>query len=169
MTHHLARAGARPALLIILLGLACTLAGGAQAQSRSSDHAAVGGLTPAGSFHFLTPPVRFIDTRTTGGAFTNGEVRAYNFNALQPSVIPADARGVTGNVAVVPRGNGNLQSSPSGAFAANSPSFINFVAGTNLSNHFASALDSSGNFYLKANVFTGTDVHVIIDVFGYYQ
>ncbi len=127
----------------------------------------------AGDFYFLSTPARFVDTRNgTGGAtgaFSNGEVRSYTFSALPPGVVPSDALGVVGNVAVVPHGQGNLQTSPTGIFTPASPAFLNFVNGTNLSNHFESSLNSAGGVFIKANVFGGSGVDVIIDIVGYYR
>lgn len=114
----------------------------------------------------LPSPVRWVDTRTTGGAFVNGEARSYSFWGGQ---IPSGAKGIRGNiVAVSPQSNGNLQINTTNNFPAGSASVVNLIPNGDVANNFTSALDSNGTLWVRANV-NGGVVDVIIDIYGYYQ
>lgn len=144
-----------------------SVAGGTPASFRK-----IAGPNTAGAAHLLATPVRYVDTRNgTGGAtgaFTNGEVRSYNFTTLQSGTIPTGARGVFGNItAVSPTGNGNYQINSANSFPAGSASVMNFSS-VNLANHFSAAISAAGVLFVKANVPSGGTVQLVIDIQGYY-
>ncbi|MEP6809504.1 MAG: hypothetical protein ABI992_04620, partial [Chthoniobacterales bacterium] len=80
------------------------------------------------------------------------------------------ARGVFGNItAAAPGGAGNFQTNTSNSFPAGSASVMNFTPNVNLSNHFVGALDTTGQLFVKGNVFSGTGlVDLLIDIQGYF-
>jgi hypothetical protein len=130
----------------------------------------LGDATTAGQLTLLNVAVRYVDTRVAGGggAFSPGEIRAYNFTTLLPGTIPVGARGIVGNIAAAdPNTTGNLQIDPTGIFAAGSAAVLNFNPGQDISNHFVTALAGNGALSVKANP-NGGSVQVVIDIYGYY-
>jgi hypothetical protein len=136
----------------------------------SNPYRRLADATTAGQLTLLDVAVRYVDTRVAGGggAFSPGEIRAYNFTTLQAGTIPVGARGIVGNiVAVDPNTTGNLQIDPTGIFAAGSAAVLNFNPGQDISNHFVTALAGNGNLSVKANP-NGGSVQLVIDIYGYY-
>jgi hypothetical protein len=121
-----------------------------------------------GSLTLLPTPVRYVDTRSSGGAFSPGEVRSYNFATLNAGTVPGGATGIVGNiVAVSPNTNGNLQINTANSFPAGSAAVLNFNPGQDIANHFVSAL-AANLMFVKANP-NGGSVQLVIDIYGYYE
>lgn len=139
----------------------------------------LGGTSTAGSFHPLTTPSRFIDTRPAPSGindanhpYLSGTSRSYNMTSLVGrggATIPAGATGVYGNVTVVSNSAGYLQISPSG-LTSSDPSTLNFSASVAIGNAFFSALNTSGQMTIQAALYSGgnASAFVIIDITGYY-
>jgi hypothetical protein len=139
----------------------------------------VGGSITAGSFHPLTKPSRFIDTRPapTGindvnHPYLNGSSRSYNMTTLigrGGATIPTGATGVYGNVTVISNSNGYLQISP-GGLTGSDPSTLNFSASIVIANAFFSSLNVSGQMTVQTALYSGgsASATVIIDITGYY-
>jgi hypothetical protein len=134
----------------------------------ASAYRRVGDATTAGALTLLATPVRYVDTRISGGAFVMGEVRSYNFVTLNAGTIPAGATGIVGNiVAVSPNTTGNLQINTANSFPAGSAAVLNFNPGQDIANHFVSALSAASLMFVRANP-NGGSVQLVIDIYGYY-
>ncbi len=116
-----------------------------------------------GTLTLLSPPQRFYDSRG-GLPFTNGRILQFYFRGSFPN-----ARGIVGNLTVVsPSSTGNFQINTANSFPSDLPSIINLIPNQDLANGFTTALDSGGNLWVKCSI-NGGSVHLIIDVYGYYQ
>lgn len=139
----------------------------------------LGGSNAAGSFHPLTKPSRFIDTRPAPNGindvnhpYLNGTSRTYTMTSLVGrggATIPDGATGVYGNVTVVTNSAGYLQISP-GGLTSSDPSTLNFNANAATGNAFFSALNASGQMRVQTSLYSGgsASAAVIIDITGYY-
>jgi uncharacterized repeat protein (TIGR01451 family) len=127
---------------------------------------------PAGNldFHTLTP-CRLFDTRNpaSGGPFP---LEAGSIRALAPYLsdcgVPATAQAVAVNVTVTePTATGNLRLYPAG-LPVPSVSTLNYWAGQTRGNNAVVSLNHNHAFAVRVGQPSGT-VHVIIDVFGYFE
>jgi hypothetical protein len=125
---------------------------------------------PPESF-FTVPPCRLSDTRNANGpyggpSFVATEQRSYV--VAGQCGVPSNALSVSLNVAVTaPSGVGNLVLIPAGA-ALPTTSAINYGVGRTRSNNAIVPLGPDGDLTVFANQAAG-NVHVIIDVTGYFQ
>jgi hypothetical protein len=135
-------------------------------------------LIDDGTMFVPLTPCRVVDTRVTGGAFADREIRAYEVAGSGSAFaaqggkaggcgIPAEATAVEASVsAVSPSGPGFFR-----AYPADQPmptaTFLNFAASQDITNTGAIALATTGTTDLKARNFGGTSQYVI-DVQGYY-
>ncbi len=125
-------------------------------------------LAPASQFYTVTP-CRILDTRTTGPALAHGVARIVAIAGL--CGIPPTAKSVSFNVTVTqPTGAGQLT-----LYAGNAPvplaSAISFGAGQTRANNAVLLLSSDGAGTLAgtATVAGGGQVHLILDVNGYFE
>lgn len=137
-------------------------------------------------FYPLDRPFRLLDTRPanerpgpafdTPGAKLIGVINAGIPRTQQARVtfdgqtIPASARAIVGTATVVNfpgagqyAGTGNVTFYPSGAVKPE-VSNLNYAANQTISNSFTVGLNASGAF----DIFTYSDVHLVVDVVGYY-
>jgi hypothetical protein len=130
---------------------------------------------PALDLRFYTlSPCRLVDTRGTAGvpyggpALPSGVDRI--FAAHTKCSIPATARAISINAAVVNApGPGNLRFFPGDASAPTS-SNANFTAGQTRANNAVVKLGGvGGTFAVRQENTTGGATHVIVDVNGYFQ
>ncbi|MFN2387188.1 MAG: hypothetical protein ABR576_13050, partial [Thermoanaerobaculia bacterium] len=122
---------------------------------------------PAGNlrYHTLTP-CRAADTRIQGFALPAGNLRPFQLAAR--CGVPPTARAVALNVTVTqPSSIGDLRLFPAGA-ASPLASAINFRAGQTRANHAILPLSANGDLSAQVAMPAGS-VHVLIDVFGYFQ
>jgi uncharacterized repeat protein (TIGR01451 family) len=127
--------------------------------------------TIVGMRYFTLTPCRVVDTR--GGAPIGGPVmqgqETRTFAMAGNCGIPSTAKAIAINVTVnQPTAAGNIT-----AFEAGQPlpptSTINYVAGQTRANNAVMSLNASGEMAVFVAQPTGTTVHVIIDVSGYFQ
>ena len=137
-------------------------------------------------FYALSKPLRLLDTRPTnerpGGAFDlpgaklSGEInggtpRTQNARVTYDGqTIPANAQAIIGTATVVNypgagqySGTGNVTFYPSNRLKPE-VSNLNYAANQTISNGFTVALGGDGAF----KIFSFSDVHLVIDVVGYY-
>jgi N-acetylneuraminic acid mutarotase len=122
----------------------------------------------AGFDLYTLAPCRVLDTRS-GSPLASGVVST--FAVAGSCGIPADARAVVLSLtAVSPTGNGNLSLFPGGT-SPPATSSINFQAGLNRANNAVLALapDGAGTLGVRASVAGGGQVHLLLDVTGYYK
>ena len=124
-------------------------------------------LFGAGPYQFYPIiPCRFLDTRPNA-ALASGEVRHYTVTG-SPCNIPASAKAVVFNFAVLPTVVGHFAAVPYGANPA-ATSTINWSAGeTAIANGATLLLGPSPHISVMAAVPGGT-AHLLIDVTGYFQ
>ncbi len=124
--------------------------------------------TPASAFFYTVAPCRVFDTRASS-PLASGVSRV--FAVAGTCGIPATARAVVANVtAVVPTGNGYMTLYP-GNLPAPTTSTINFRAGQVRANNaiLGLATDGSGSVRAVPAVAGGGQVHLILDVSGYFE
>ena len=120
---------------------------------------------------FPLAPCRVADTRNPAGAFgapslAAGSSRAYAL--VGTCGIPASARSVNMNIAVVaPQSAGSLAIFPGGT-AAGSSTAISYRAGRTQANNFVARLGTSGDIVVTCQQPTGT-TNFLIDVSGYFE
>jgi uncharacterized repeat protein (TIGR01451 family) len=123
----------------------------------------------AADFHTL-PPCRVVDTRNAPGPLGAPFLRTSEdrvFTVVGHCAIPTGAKALSLNVAVTQGGApGNLRVHPAGTAPPNAAT-INFAAGQTRSNNAVIPLNALGQLAVFAN--TGSPVHVILDVNGYFQ
>lgn len=124
-----------------------------------------------GSF-YTVPPCRVVDTRNPDGPL-GGPVLASGvprlFEVPGHCGVPATAEAVSGNVTVIgATGSGNLRFFP-GDQAPATASAINFVAGTARANNAILTLSGEGVLGVQAFVGGAGQVHLIVDVGGYFD
>jgi uncharacterized repeat protein (TIGR01451 family) len=125
-------------------------------------------FVPAGTLDFYTlTPCRLLDTRSGSNPFAAGSLELV-FPALGPCGVPYGARAVAVNVTVTQASApGNLRLYPMG-MPVPLVSTINYGAGQTRGNNAVVSLSSYGVLAVKVVQASGT-VHVIIDVFGYFE
>jgi hypothetical protein len=128
--------------------------------------------TGAGASDFYTlAPCRLLDTRNAYGPY-GGPAMVPGQRILKATGqcgIPATAKALAVNItAFNPSVSGNLRFFPGDA-APNSSSVINFQPGVTRSNNATVMLASSGSGALGIYNSASTGVHVLVDVFGYFQ
>lgn len=122
----------------------------------------------AGFDLYTLTPCRVLDTRS-GSALASGAVST--FQVAGSCGIPAGARAVVLSVTVVsPTGNGNVALFP-GGLTPPATSTINFQAGLNRANNAVLALapDGAGTLGVRAFVAGNGQVHLLLDVTGWFQ
>jgi uncharacterized repeat protein (TIGR01451 family) len=122
---------------------------------------------PASSFYTLSP-CRLVDTRATDGpAIAPGAVRT--FTLAGACGLPPGAQSVSLNVTVVPgSAAGNVVVYP-GDLAAPGASTLNFAAGQTRANFAIVGLATNGAGTVAMKNRASADVHVILDIGGYFQ
>jgi len=122
-------------------------------------------------FHTLTP-CRLLDTRWAAGpsggpALGAGSPRA--FPVAGRCGVPPAANAVVVNVtAAAPTDAGNLRLYPTGLPMPNT-SVLNFTSAAARANNATVLLGTSGQVTLGSDMSGAGQVHVVLDVFGYYQ
>ena len=137
-------------------------------------------------FYPLSKPLHLLDTRAAAarpgpafdmpnakikGLVTNGTPRVQQARVTFDGVtIPANAQAIVGTATVINNpdpgaytGTGNVTFYPNGK-AKPEVSNLNYAAGQTISNSFTVGLGDSGAF----DIFAYSDVHLVIDVVGYY-
>ena len=131
----------------------------------------VAGSTGPTAFHTLVP-CRLLDTRAAAGPYGGPAVPAGAdrvVTAVGRCGIPAGAKAVSLNVtAVSPGAMGNLRLFP-GDGTAPDASALNFNAGRTRGNNTVVMLASSGSGTLGLRNSCTANVHVVIDVNGYFE
>jgi len=155
--------------------------------SNAATVTAPGGVTdpnPANNFatdtdtlrgldYFTLPPCRVVDTRGGGGVPIGGPVlQGQETRVLAVAGncgIPATAKAISINLAVTQStAAGHLRLLPAGQAMPNVSS-INYAAGQTRANNAIVSLDFSGHLAAFVGQPTGTTVHLIIDVNGYFE
>jgi hypothetical protein len=131
------------------------------------------GPSAAGSFHFLSNPDRYVDTRDgTGGVrgpLGSNVTQTYQITNRPGQggvVIPAGATAIVGSLIALGQPNAINGSFLTIWAGGKQPptSNINYGPGQVIANSFFSLLSSDG----KVNVFNRTDANYVVDVIGYY-
>lgn len=121
-------------------------------------------LDPGLDFYTLAP-CRAIDTRTSS-PLTAGVARTFPVAGV--CGVPADAKAVAVNLTVFgPTALGNVVAWPAGATLPGT-SNLNFLAGVNRANNALLEL-SGGEIQALARMIPGAEVHLILDVVGYFS
>jgi len=144
--------------------------GGAQTHTIVTPSAAasfVASFTPtSGTDFFTVTPCRVADTRNGGPPLSNAP---RDFTISQQCGIPITASAVAFNVTVVgPSVDGLLIVHPGGTSLPSS-STINFRAGRTRANNAIIPLGNSGNVTVAPFLSGSGAVHLILDVFGYFE
>jgi hypothetical protein len=120
---------------------------------------------------YTSPPCRMVDTRSST-ALLSGEIRLFDLSAMLSACgISPTARALSLNLTVFdPTGLGNVALFPGDA-ALPSTSSINFLATQNRANNAIVPLARNGTAVLGSRAFVagGGQVHVIVDVAGYFE
>ena len=160
----------RPALAVSLAG---TFLAAWQSLGQDGDGSGVFArrFVFLGQDFYSVPPCRILDTRSSS-ALLSGEVRVLALStALSACGLPLTARALALNVtAVNATGNGSMALFPGDA-ALPGTSSINFVAAQNRANNTVLSLSRNGTATLgaSASVGGGGQVHLILDVGGYFE
>jgi outer membrane protein assembly factor BamB len=129
-------------------------------------------ISTSGAAFYTVTPCRVVDTRRTTGVPVGGP-------ALQGGVprdlhiggscaVPATARAVAVNVTVTePEAAGNLRLYPGGTLPGTST--VNYSAGQTRANNAIVSLNAAANVTVYASQPTGTSVHLVVDVNGYFE
>ena len=119
--------------------------------------------------YYTVPPCRALDTRISGGAFTNGETRTYLSTVLVACGVSATAQAVSLNVTVAnATGSGDFNLFAAGTTPQGTDSVLHFVGGSNRANNAVTPLSVDGEFTAEATLDSGA-AHLIIDVNGYFE
>lgn len=124
--------------------------------------------SPSGRDFFTLTPCRVLDTRSSTALSSGVERMALIAGSCG---VPATARALAVNATVVqPTGNGYLTLHP-GDVGVPLTSTLNFRAGETRANYavLALALDGTGTLSLTPSVAGSGTVHVILDVFGWFE
>lgn len=132
------------------------------------------GFTMPESGIVLQESARLLDTRPGTdhvGELSGGLNRrqVYEVTAAGAAGVPADAKAVVLNVAVVdPAGPGHLRVYPAdGSTTAPNIATVNYAPGKTKSNAALVPIGDDGKIALYSDTFSGTPVHVVLDVTGY--
>lgn len=126
-----------------------------------------GPAATAGSKFFTLAPCRLVDSRR--GTSPLGAAKLGVLGIAGRCRIPASARAVALNVtATEPSAQGHLQLFPDGAIAPLA-STINFGPAQTRANNAIIPLSNDGDVRVLAGLPAGASVHVILDVFGYFE
>jgi uncharacterized repeat protein (TIGR01451 family) len=131
------------------------------------DHAVVIGRRPL-DFYTVTP-CRILDTRSNGQPLASGVKRIIQVAGL--CGIPADAGAVSVNVtAVAPSSAGYIVLFP-GNESVPAASSISFKSGSTRANNaiLLLATDATGTLAAQASLAGGGQVHLVIDVYGFFK
>jgi hypothetical protein len=130
-----------------------------------------GGGSAAATHFYTVVPCRAVDTRNAPGPYGGPALTANSdrtFVLAGRCGIPTSARAVSGNITVVQStAAGDLRVYPAGSGLANA-SAINYRAGQARANNATAQLGTGGAAVVRCDQPSG-NVHVIIDVNGYYQ
>jgi len=121
--------------------------------------------------YYTLSPCRLVDTRITPGAWGGPAILPGQrvFVAAGQCGIPTTAKALALNVTVVtPGATGHVQLFPGNA-APTAATAISFTAGRTQANNAMVMLASSGSGALGVANTTAVPVHVLLDVFGYFQ
>jgi ELWxxDGT repeat protein len=114
---------------------------------------------------YTVAPCRAIDTRTSSPLISGV---AQTFVVAGACGVPADAQAVAVNLTVFgPTALGNVVAWPAGAPVPGTSS-VNFLAGVNRANNGIVEL-SGGEIQALARMMAGGEVHLILDVVGYFR
>ncbi len=128
---------------------------------------------PGLMFYPLASPVRWLDTRSADGACVSprapiGAASPLKLNAriiCGSNSIPAAAQVLVGQATVTNLGAGNgYYVISSGGAARPTVGAINYTGGQTVTTTFTVPVDPQGGF----EVFSSTQVHMVIDIIGYY-
>lgn len=137
----------------------------------SADGSLTAISTAGSAFHTVTP-CRVVDTRLTtgvpiGGPALQGAVPR-DLHIAGSCAVPATAKAVALNVTVTePQAAGNVRLYPGGTLPTTST--LNYSAGQTRANNAIASLSAAGNLTAYASQPTGTTVHLVIDVSGYFE
>ncbi len=126
-------------------------------------------LGPQPFDYFAVTPCRVLDTRISGPALTSGVTRIVPVTGS--CGVPVDAVAVSLNItAVAPPSSGFITLFP-GDGSLPATSSINFPSGVTRSNNaiLSLATDASGTLAAQASLAGGGQVHLVIDVNGYFR
>jgi hypothetical protein len=130
-----------------------------------------GGGSASASYFYTVAPCRAVDTRNAPGPYGGPALTANSdrtFVLTGRCGIPASARAVSGNITVAQStAAGDLRLYPAGSGLANA-SAINYRSGQTRANNATALLGTGGAAVVRCDQPSG-NVHVIIDVNGYYQ
>jgi hypothetical protein len=127
-------------------------------------------VSPQSLFYPLTP-CRAVDTRNPNGAYGGPALvpGARGFLLAGACGVPITARAVALNVVVTgPTAAGDLAIYPSGTPSPQGATAINYGAGQTRANNYIARLGTTGDIAVFTEQASGT-VHLILDVFGYFQ
>lgn len=139
---------------------------GAPTELTIQTMAPASGVVPAGAGFYTLAPCRLFDTRTVGGAMSNGQER--EVNALTAGCgVPAEAIALAVNVtSAFPSGGGSIAVYTDTASAA--AGVVSFNTNSTRANNAIAQLTVDGKLKVSTTFNTGGTSHVLIDVVGYY-
>jgi PKD repeat protein len=125
-----------------------------------------GSPTPNGRSFVPVTPCRLLDTRDSASPLTTGVPQTFH---VGPSCgVPLTAKAISINIAAVaPTAVGHLSFIPAGG--APSTSAINFIGSRTGANNAVLPLDAGGVFTVSATLTDAGNVHLIVDVNGYFE
>lgn len=125
--------------------------------------------TPGG--FFTLPPCRLLDTREAGQgpALASGDLVVRTLNGRCP--IPWTAKALSVNATVIPEQTGYVSLFPGDLTTPPEISTVNFRAGRVKANNAVLTLsrNGEGSFAVRAAMGAGGNVHLVIDVNGYFE
>jgi hypothetical protein len=131
--------------------------------------AAFGSIVAPGLDYYTVTPCRVLDTRSSGPALVSGVPRVFAVAGL--CGIPSDAVAVSMSMtAVAPSSNGFLALFP-GNQSVPATSSLNFSTGVDRANNAILSLATNASGTLAAQSFlpAGGQVHLIVDISGYFR
>jgi hypothetical protein len=121
---------------------------------------------------YTVTPCRILDTRLPSGPYGGPAIPGTGERVVTAAGrcgIPSTAKAVSANVtAVTPTAPGNLRFFP-GDGAAPNTSTLNFAPGVTRANNAIVMLASSGAGTFAVRNSSGSSVHVVVDVNGYFE
>jgi hypothetical protein len=119
-----------------------------------------------GSFMYIVPGCRLVDTRETSTPLVAGEDRVVE--AVGHCEILSGARAIAANVVLTrPTSAGNVRFYRPDRLASE-VAVVTYGAGDTHSGNTVIALDDAGQFVVRATQRSGS-VHLVVDVTGYFQ